>query len=250
MKKVALIFVITLFLCANTKADVCVEVNEEVASKAVNIIKKQKEIYDYCSICNDAKSRTIFIRSVTKDKKVYVNGIAIDLAHTYFKQDSKYVNLGIASGCIEDGVYGISAKLDDLAEFHHTNKTNKEQAQEQAKAIFDECTHKVENDKSQTTEDMIERNIKINNCLAAAIKKEIQKGFNPEQQSQILQNFEQIRKGTWNFYNNIYSANKYCYGQCGSITSLLPYSDEGYVLIQMLEHLLYLNIAKNGGFNF
>ena len=145
MKKVALIFVITLFLCANTKADVCVEVNEEVASKAVNIIKKQKEIYDYCSICNDAKSRTIFIRSVTKDKKVYVNGIAIDLAHTYFKQDSKYVNLGIASGCIEDGVYGISAKLDDLAEFHHTNKTNKEQAQEQAKAIFDECTHKVEN---------------------------------------------------------------------------------------------------------
>ena len=183
---------------------------------------------------------------VTKDKKVYVNDKPIDLAHTYFKQDNKYINLGIASGCIEDGQYGISAQLDNLTEFHHAKAPNKEQAKQEAQAIFDVCVTKIKNDKSQTTQDMIERNIKINNCLAEAIKQEIQKGFNEKQQAQMLTYFEQTRKGIWNFYNDIYASNKYCYGQCGSITSLLPYSDEGLMLMQMLERLLYLNIAKNG----
>ena len=112
-------FAITLLFSFNVCADVCVEVNEKSAAKAVSILEQQKEIYDYCSICNDAKPQIISIKNVTKDKKVYVNDKPIDLAHTYFKQDNKYINLGIASGCIEDGQYGISAKLDKLTEFHH-----------------------------------------------------------------------------------------------------------------------------------
>lgn len=136
--------------------------------------------------------------------------------------------------------------MDKLTEFHHAKAPNKEQAKQEAQAIFDVCVTKFKNDKSQTTQDMIERNIKINNCLAEAIKQEIKKGFNEKQQAQMLTYFEQTRKGIWNFYNDIYASNKYCYGQCGSITSLLPYSDEGLMLMQMLERLLYLNIAKNG----
>ena len=62
----------------------------------------------------------------------------------------------------------------------------------------------------------------------------------------MLTYFEQARNSIWNFYNDIYASNKYCYGQCGSITSLLSYNDEGLMLMQMLERLLYLNIAKNG----
>ena len=240
------IFAFTMLLSCNVYADVCIEVNEKSAAKAVSIIEQQKEIYDYCSICNDAKPQIISIKKVTKDKKVYVNDKPIDLAHTYFKQDNKYINLGIASGCIEDGQYGISAKLDKLTEFHHTKDINKEQAKQRANAIFEVCVAKVKNDKSQTTQDMIERNIKVNNCLAESIKQEIQKGFNEKQQAQMLTYFEQTRKGAWNFYNDIYAANKYCYGQCGSTTSLLPYNDEGLMLMQMLERLLYLNIAKNG----
>ena len=246
MKKFVFIFTLTLLFSFNVCADVCVEVREKMATKAVNILEKQKEIYDYCSTCNDAKPQTILVKNVTKDKKVYVNDKPIDLAHIYFKQDNKYINLGIASGCIEDGQYGISAKLDKLTEFHHAKAPNKEQAKQEAQAIFDVCVTKFKNDKSQTTQDMIERNIKINNCLAEAIKQEIKKGFNEKQQAQMLTYFEQTRKGIWNFYNDIYASNKYCYGQCGSITSLLPYSDEGLMLMQMLERLLYLNIAKNG----
>ena len=246
MKKLAFIFALALAFCFDAYADVCVEVTEDVAAKAASLIKKQKEVYEFCSICDEAKPQTIAVYNITKDKKVYIDGKPIDLAHTYFRQDNKYMNLGIAAGCIEDGTYGISAQLDNLTEFHHTKETNKEQAKQRANAIFDECINKVENDKSKTTQEMIERNIEINNCLAEAIKQEIQTGFNPNQQSQTLAYFEQTRQGLWNFYNDIYAANKYCYGQCGSITSLLPYSDEGLMLMQMLERLLYLNIAKNG----
>ena len=246
MKKLAVIFTLTLLFSFNVYADVCVDVSEYIATKAVNILKKQKEIYDYCSICEDAKPQTISIKNIAQGKKVYVNGAVIDLAHTYFKQDNKYINLGIASGCIKDGQYGIAAQLDNLTEFHHTKEAYKEQAEQQAKAVFDKCINKLENNKYKTTQDMIERNIAINNCLVDAIKQEIQNGFNPQQQIQVLKNFEQARKSIWTFYNDIYAANKYCYGQCGSITSLLPYSDEGYILMQMLERLLYLNIAKKG----
>lgn len=132
MKRFVFIFAITLLFSFNVCADVCVEVNEKSAAKAVSILEQQKEIYDYCSICNDAKPQIISIKNVTKDKKVYVNDKPIDLAHTYFKQDNKYINLGIASGCIEDGQYRISAKLDKLTEFHHAKAPNKEQAKQEA----------------------------------------------------------------------------------------------------------------------
>lgn len=248
MKKACFVFIFASALLSgfNANADICTEVSNEIASKATNIIKKQKEIYDYCSICNNAKPQKIFVKNITKDKKVYVNGNVLDLAHTYFKKDNEYHNLGIASGCIENGKYGISAKLDNLTVSHHSKETYKNQAKQRAKAISDECINNAKNDKSKTTQDMIERNRKINNCLAKAIKREIQKGFNPKQQAQMLEYFEQTRKGVWNFYNDIYTSNKYCYGQCGSITSLLAYSDESIVLMQMLESLLYLNMAKKG----
>ena len=128
----------------------------------------------------------------------------------------------------------------------YTKENDKNLAKQQANAIFDECVSRIENNKSKTTQDMIEHNIKINNCLVEAVKQEIQKGFNPQQQAQMLEYLEQTRNDVWNFYNEIYTANKYCYGQCGSMSSLLAYSDEGHILMQMLERLLYLNRAKNG----
>ena len=246
MKKFALIFAFALSLSLNAYADVCVEVSKDVAAKAISLIEKQTEIYEFCSICDEAKPQILTVQNITKDKSVYIDGKSIDLAHTYFRQDNEYLNLGIASGCIEDGKYGISAKLDNLAEFHHTKENDKNLDKQQANAIFDECVSRIENNKSKTTQDMIEHNIKINNCLVEAVKQEIQKGFNPQQQAQMLEYLEQTRNGVWNFYNEIYTANKYCYGQCGSMSSLLAYSDEGHILMQMLERLLYLNRAKNG----
>ena len=93
---------------------------------------------------------------------------------------------------------------------------------------------------------MIERNIKANDCLNTAINQEIQKGFNAEQQVKIKQYVEQLRKNTIGFYYGIYAENKYCEGSCGTITNIIPYSDENKMLSELLERLLYLNITKNG----
>ena len=186
------------------------------------------------------------VKSVKADKSVYVNDEAIDLAHTYYKEGDKYVNLGIASGCIKDGEYNISATLDNLPEDKLSNKDYKLQAQQQAQDIFDKCVNSIAEEKSVTTADMIQNNIKINDCISSAIENEIKQGFNEQQQISMLNYLGQVREGVLNFYSEIYGANKYCYGQCGSMSNLLPYSDESIVLRAMLERLLYLNLAKNG----
>ena len=55
-----------------------------------------------------------------------------------------------------------------------------------------------------------------------------------------------MRKNTIGFYDGIYAENRYCEGSCGTITNIIPYSDENKMLSELLEHLLYLNITKNG----
>ena len=92
---------------------------------------------------------------------------------------------------------------------------------------------------------MIRQNTEINDCLENAIKAEIKKGFNAEQQEKMLEYMEQIREAALKFYFEVYTENKYCYGGC-SMTNILPYSDEGKILMDILERLIYLNISKNG----
>lgn len=114
MKKLLLILSVSLTLGANTRADICYDVDEQAANKAVKIIQTQKEIYQYCSICSAAKPETIIVHNVKNGNPVYVDGVALDLAHTYYKQDNKFFNLGVASGCIEAGEYNIAAELDSF----------------------------------------------------------------------------------------------------------------------------------------
>ena len=64
MKKLVLILGLFLSLSANAWADVCYNVNEIVAKKAIDIIKLQKEIYQYCSICADAEPQTLEVHDV------------------------------------------------------------------------------------------------------------------------------------------------------------------------------------------
>ena len=114
MKKFALILGVCLLFGANARADICYDVNDKVATTAVNIIQSQKEIYTYCSICPDAKLETVSVNNVTKGNPVYVNGVALDLAHTYYQNGGKFVNLGIASGCIKAGEYNIATELESF----------------------------------------------------------------------------------------------------------------------------------------
>ncbi len=246
MKKLFLLWEIMAAFIPTAKADICYDVNHETSTKAVEILKSQKEIYKYCSICKDAAPQTIQINKITENEHIYVNDKALDLAHIYYKKGSKYINLGISSGCIKPGEYGISAELADLPVIHKTKESNKQQAKKQAQTIYEECSSRFRDKEAVSTADMVEQNINVNNCLADAVKKEIEQGFEPEQQTQMLEYLKEIRRGILGFYAGIYADNKYCYGSCDTITNLLPYGDEYNILIEMLENLLFLNIEKNG----
>ena len=247
MKKLLLILGLCLAFGVNARADVCYDVTEQAANKAVEIIQNQKEIYQYCSICHDVKEvQKLEVRNVKNGNPVEVDGVALDLAHTYYKQNNKFVNLGVASGCIKAGEYDIPAELDGLPNIHHIKKSDKEQAKIQSQESYKKCVDEFQTKGNMTTSDMMERNTKINDCLANAIKSEIEKGFNPDQQEKMLKTLNEIRKAVWKFYFGTYAENKYCYGACGTISNVLPYSDEGKMLKEMLEKLIYLNLSKNG----
>lgn len=90
------------------------------------------------------------------------------------------------------------------------------------------------------------QNQKIVDYLAEAIKTEIKKGFNHNQQAQMLKYLEQVRKSVFNFYYGISAESKYCSGECGIMPSIQPYAEEGKVLSDMLERLIYMNNVKDG----
>lgn len=246
MKKIVLIIISHLFLITTAYADICYDIRQEIADKAEKIIKKHDTLYSYCSICPQAKVQKINVKEVENSNPIKVNGNPIDLAHIYYKNGNKYINLGIKSGCIKDGEYYILSELNDLPEIHHTKENDKMKAKMQAQEIFEECVNVAENMKHETTLDMISQNTKINDCLEEAVNNEIKKGFEIKQQKNMKNYVKQLRNATYNFYYGVYTENKYCYGSCGTITSLLPYADEGNALTDLLESLLYLNIAKDG----
>ena len=238
--------IIYMFLNTLAYADVCYDIRQDIVDKAVKIIKQQKTLYAYCSICPYAKAQEIKVKDVENSNPIKINGKPVDLAHLYYKDNNKYLNLGIKTGCIKDGEYYILSELDDLPEIHRTKENNKTKAKYKAQEIFNKCVATAENIKHETTLDMINQNTKINDCLEEAINNEIKKGFELKQQEKMNNYVNQLRKATYNFYYGVYAENKYCYGSCGTITTLLPYADEGNALTELLESLLYLNIAKNG----
>ena len=246
MKKIVLILGLFLSLIVNAWADICYDVNDKVANNAVNIIETQKEIYKYCSICPDANPQIIPVENVQNTNPIYVHGIALDLAHTYYKKNNKFINLGVASGCINAREYNITAELESLPNIHRTKESDREQAKIHAQAIFEKCIAEAKLKDDATTVDMVQQNRKINDCLENAIKQEIEKGFVADEQTKILEYVRQIRRAAWGFYFGVYAENKYCHGGCGSMSNILPYADEYTILMNMLEKVIYLNIAKNG----
>ena len=245
MKKIILTVLLLFFTPAF--ADVCYDVNEIVAKKAIEILKKQQEIYEYCSICQDAEPQKITIQTITQGNPLLVNGSSIDLAHTYYKENNQFINLGIASGCIKAGQYNIKNALPELPITRRNKETNKQEAKKEADKIYETCATELKNKTDRlTTADMVKENILVNDCLDKAIREEIKKAFEPEKQEEMFAYFKQTRANLLKFYANTYSANKYCDGRCGSMSVLLPYVDENSLLMQMLESLIFLNLERNG----
>ena len=249
MKK-AILILFMIISCFNAKcawSDICYEIKENVIARAGGILKHQKEIYQYCSICQEAHARKIILKNIKLGSPFQINNEAVDLAHLYYKEGEYFVNLGVASGCLSENEYNIKAKLDDLPDIHYSQNRNTKEAKEKAKKAYEACVEQSETPKEhQTTAEMIRVNTLINNCLTEKIKQEIAQSFDADTRQGMYQDIDKIRKSISDFYAKIYSANKYCEGRCGTISTLLPYVDEGSILIEMLEKLFYLNINKNG----
>lgn len=246
MKRIILLLVAILSFISNAWADVCYDVKKDIADKAVAIIKNQKILYSYCSICPEAEVLQIKVKNVQNSNPIRVNGKEIDLAHIYYKKGKKYINLGIQSGCIENGQYNISEDLEILAPIHRSPEIDENKIKSKTKKIFDACYSAYGKVSAQTTHDMMEQNEKINACLTEAIYKEIKKGFNAEQQDKMKRDIKQLQKSTLNFYYGLYAENKYCENACGTMANILPYIDEGKLLMDVLERLIFLNTVKNG----
>ena len=118
-------------------------------------------------------------------------------------------------------------------------------SRQQMKDIFDKCSNSAKIEKSTILE-IEKQNKQINNCLVEVIKTEIKKGFDNNQQVQMLRYLEQVRKSVFSFYYGIAADSKYCSGECGIMPSIQPYAEEGKVLSDILERLIYMNNVKDG----
>ena len=155
MKKF-LFCIMCIFYYSTAKADICYDIPENIVNIAYKIISKQTEIYKYCSICPEAKSEKIIISDIQKSNPILINGEAIDLAHIYYKKDNQFINLAIASKCISDGQYNITATLKDLQLINRNSEKDRIEAQKQAKEYFQACfKEKAPNKKQLTTIDNI-----------------------------------------------------------------------------------------------
>ena len=120
-------------------------------------------------------------------------------------------------------------------------------AEKKAQEMDDYCTKKYKNDKDQeTTAGMAKNAYAMNECMFDAVKAEIIKGFNEEQQQEMLEAVKQLRTYTYKFSEIYFNANKYCYGRCGTMVALFPIADEGMILRDLLARLLFLNWKKGG----
>ena len=244
MKKF-LFYIMCIFYSSNAVADICYDISEDVESIAYDIISKQTEIYKYCSICPEAKPKKIIISDIQKANPILINGEAIDLAHIYYKKDNQFINLAIATKCISDGQYNITATLQELQTTNRNSEKDRIETQKQAKEYFQTCfKESAPNKEHLTTTDIIEKNALYRECIISKIKEEIRKSFTLKEQENIIKSLEGIQKNTFSFYSSLYQTNKYCEPSCGSISLIIPYIDEGTILKKILEDILYLNIIK------
>lgn len=255
MKKLGIILTVLVgaVFAKNVKADICAFITEKNALQAVEILKKQHDIIHYCELCTNEKMLSENITKVSYNKvdkknfEVLLNGKNIDLAYIYIKNSDSYENLAYLSGCDDAKKYNIQAiRKDFLMKKEMTKEDMYQKSKVDAQTVLKKCMNKNFVKQLTATYDSLLALTKANDCIVEAIKKEIKKGFESKEQDEMLQNLKQSRKSVFNFYDKIYNSNKYCVGKCGTMAQFFPYEDETELLQQMLERLIFLNLAKNG----
>ena len=106
---------IMLLLPTILLADIAVWVSKADAEKSAVLIKKQKEIKEYCGSCEDQTgetAETIVVKDVKAEQvpdeasywHVLVNGKEEELANIYYKtDDGKWRNVAVAVGVTVEG---------------------------------------------------------------------------------------------------------------------------------------------------
>ncbi|MBQ8784954.1 MAG: hypothetical protein IJZ59_02805 [Alphaproteobacteria bacterium] len=246
LKKILIIIFATCIFYKTANADVCYYINKQTIKNAVEIIKKQKEVFKYCSICPSAEALKIAVKNISETSPIAINGTNVDIAHLYYFKNNNFINIGIEAGCIKNGQYGIEKSLNKLPILYDSKEKNMELIEAKIQKIHNKCSSLSKNKNNITTNDMIDYNSQCSQYFIEEIKKEIKTAFSPHEQTKMLEYLSQSENAIFNFYNNIYSANKYCDGQCGTMATYLPYIDKISMLEKMLKKLLYLNLTKNG----
>ena len=256
MKKVLLILIMFIAFTQETKADVCVYINKDVAEKAVDIIKSYDEVINYCSRCDDArpvseKVETIEIKKIGNPKDKYfsvsINGERKDIAYLYIKDNKTYKNLASLSGCNDIKKLNLKANITNLpVKIKQSRIELKPSINKETDEIVNGCVKKFFVEDNLTTAQMVQYSSLANDCIAEKIKKQIMEGFEKPEQEKMLIALQELRKSSFQFYDMIYNSNKYCIGQCGTIAHPMAFEDEKKQLRNMLKALIYLNKAKNG----
>lgn len=255
MKKLGIILAVLVgaVFAKNVKADICAFITEKNALQAVEILKKQHDIIHYCEPCTNAKRHPETVNKVSYNKineknfEVLLNGKNIDLAYIYIKKSNSYENLAYLSGCDDAKKYNIQATRKEFPIIQEMTKEDiSQKSKNGAQEALKNCMNTAFVKENPTTYDSLIASKKANDCLVEAIIKEIKKGFEPKEQAEMIQSLKQSRKAVFAFYDKIYNSNKYCITQCGAMAQFFPYEDETKLLQQMLERLIFLNLAKNG----
>ena len=166
----------------------------------------------------------------------------MDLAHTYYKQGNKFINLGVASGCIKGGEYNIQAELESLdTHVYERNKIN------ELKQKFDVCsnTFKQEESKCNKIESLecydylVSANKNIQLCYKQIAIDLFKHYYNISAPDAEIK-FDTLLKNVYQQYSFIYNENSYCKNNnCGISTDL--YSE--YATTQELHHYLHKMIT-------
>mgnify|MGYP000775819094 CR=1 FL=1 len=121
-----------------------------------------------------------------------------------------------------------------------------QQAREQAGVILDSCEKKIySNDpqsKSGVTVDIIAMSQKVNNCLKDALKKEMRKGFDSEEEYNIaLKKLDTYLEAKRDFYDEAWFQTNYASGTLNMVVF------EGNTAGALLEALEFFIFKNSGG---
>jgi hypothetical protein len=108
----ALFALFILLVPALARADQCELVSDEVATRALAVLKDHPNVISYCEPCNDQApgephrlDHLAKQRDTAGDYAVTIDKREVDLAYTYVQTSpSRYENLAALAGCVTSGV--------------------------------------------------------------------------------------------------------------------------------------------------